>query len=69
MRLPRHGLLGLSLAGGLLAGCGQTTVSTTSATAPAAGTVELTQVTYQGLDAAVKEQRGKVVAIDVWFLG
>jgi ABC-type glycerol-3-phosphate transport system substrate-binding protein len=69
MRLPRRGLLGLALAGGLLAGCGQTTVSTTSATTAPAGTVELTQVTYQGLDAAVKEQRGKVVLIDVWFLG
>ena len=70
MRLHRGGLLGLVLAGGLLAGCGRTTVSTAPAVAPAAGgAVEVTQVTYQGLDAAVEEQKGKVVAIDVWFLG
>ena len=29
--------------------------------------VELKQVTYAELDAKVKEQKGKVVVIDVWF--
>ena len=32
-------------------------------------TVELKQVTYAELDAKVKEQKGKVVVIDVWFRG
>ena len=48
---------------GLLAGCG----GPTTTTAPVAG-VGLADITYAGLDAAVKEQKGKVVLIDVWFL-
>ncbi|MGL6095070.1 MAG: TlpA family protein disulfide reductase [Fimbriiglobus sp.] len=31
--------------------------------------VELTEVSVAGLDAAVRENRGKVVLLDVWFLG
>ena len=49
-----------------LAGCGDTTQPTR---VPAVAGVELTEVTYQGLDAAMKEQRGKVVMVDVWFYG
>ncbi|OWK38503.1 TlpA family protein disulfide reductase [Fimbriiglobus ruber] len=40
-----------------------------AAPAATAETVELKEVTFAGLDAAVKEHKGKVVAIDVWFLG
>ena len=31
--------------------------------------VELLTITYAGLNAAVAEQKGKVVLIDVWFRG
>lgn len=31
--------------------------------------IELTEITVAGLDAAIKENKGKVVIIDVWFLG
>jgi hypothetical protein len=68
MRLtPRRiaALPALALASGLFAGCGRAPVATAP---PAEGPVELAEVTYKGLDAAVKEQKGKVVLIDVWFL-
>lgn len=59
MRITRRGFF--PLAAGLLAGCGSTS------NAPD-GPVELTPITYAGLDAAVKEQKGKVVLIEMWFL-
>jgi hypothetical protein len=51
-----------------LAGCGQRSATTVSQ-APAADKVELTEATYAGFDQAVKEQKGKVVMIDIWSLG
>jgi hypothetical protein len=33
---------------------------------PAGRTVELTEVRYAALDAALREQRGKVVVVDFW---
>lgn len=40
-----------------------------TAKAPATTPVELTEITYAGLEAAVKEQLGQVIVIDVWFRG
>jgi hypothetical protein len=60
MRITRRGFF--PAAAGLLAGCGSK-----SGNAPG-GPVELTPITYAGLDAAVKEQAGKVVLIEMWFL-
>ena len=67
MRLDKQSWLTLPfMAGlfafGLLACNGQVPLSKDS-------TVELKQVTYAELDAKVKEQKGKVVVIDVWFRG
>jgi hypothetical protein len=61
-RFGRLSPLGLAL---LFAGCGA------KSGGPAAGGegVDVIEVTYQGLDAAVKEQVGKVVVIDVWYRG
>jgi hypothetical protein len=72
MRLTRRGLVALpaaalALAGWTITSCGPTAGPQPQVSTPAASRVELTEVTYQGLDAAVKEQTGKVVLIDVWF--
>lgn len=50
-----------------LVGCGQRSATVTQT--PADGKVELTEATYAGFDQAVKEQKGKVVMIDIWSLG
>ena len=60
MRITRRSFF--PVAAGLLAGCG-------SRSSAPDGPVELTPITYAGLDAAVKEQKGKVVLIEMWFLG
>ena len=65
MRLTRRGWLAATA--GLLAGCGSTT--TAPAPVPTARTVELTPVSARGLDQALAELKGKVVLVDVWFLG
>jgi hypothetical protein len=68
MRHARWILLPAALAAVVgLAGCGQR--SATVSQAPAADKVELTEATYAGFDQAVKEQKGKVVMIDIWSLG
>lgn len=61
MRITRRGFF--PAAGLLVAGC-----SSKSGTAQD-GPIEITPITYAGLDAAVKEQKGKVVLIEMWFLG
>ncbi len=58
----------LAVSAWLLAGCGKQSPGSAAVT-QTDRPVEMTEVTYQGLDAAMKEQRGKVVMIDVWFYG
>ena len=69
--MTRRLLAGLVLAA-VLPGCTPTTGVTTppTATAPApADAVTLREVTVEGFQKALAEQKGKVVLIDVWFLG
>ncbi len=47
-------------------GCG---AATTNAPAKAVPGVELTEIAVAGLDQVIAEQKGKVVYVDVWFLG
>jgi len=61
----RGSLIGTILLAGFLIGCGQRPLNSTT-TAPG---VELTEVTTSGFDAILAEQKGKVVYVDVWFLG
>lgn len=70
MRHARWILLPAALAAVVgLAGCGQRSATTVSQAPAADGKVELTEATYAGFDQAVKEQKGKVVMIDIWSLG
>jgi hypothetical protein len=48
--------------------CGPTATTKPNQAGPA-NSVELVTVTLAGLNAAVAEQKGKVVLIDVWFRG
>ena len=61
MRITRRGFF--PIAAGLLAGCSSRSGNTSD------GPIELTPITYAGLDAAVQEQKGKVVILEMWFLG
>ena len=49
-------------------GCGGPQPEPTARVASAAG-VTLSEVSVAGLEAAIAEQKGKVVLLDVWFLG
>jgi thiol-disulfide isomerase/thioredoxin len=72
---PRRLLSAFCLAA--VVGCGTSfsTKSPPSGRAPATtartltGPVEVAEVTSAGLDQAIQEQHGKVVLLDVWFLG
>ncbi len=69
--MTRRLLAGLALAAAL-PGCTPTTSVSAPppATAPApAEAVTLREVTVEGFQKALAEQKGKVVLIDVWFLG
>jgi hypothetical protein len=48
-------------------GCGDRPAAVPAA--PPSGPVELTPVTVAGFDAAVADRKGKVIYVDVWFLG
>ncbi len=47
------------------AGCGSPATTTPAAVVPA-GPVEISEVRFDGLEAAVKERKGKVVLVDFW---
>jgi hypothetical protein len=66
MRITRRAWL--TATAGLVAGCGQTPTKPTNP-GPAPRGVELTAVSTRGFDAALAEMQGKVVLVDVWFLG
>lgn len=62
----RRGILPLLAV--LAAGCGGNTSGPTPVDKPV-GTIDLEQVTVAELDQAIASHKGKVVLIDVWFLG
>ena len=69
--MTRRLLAGLALAAAL-PGCSPSTGVATPPTATAPAPVEavtLREVTVEGFQKALAEQKGKVVLIDVWFLG
>lgn len=49
-------------------GCTTQTAPLATPPATATPTVQFTEITTAGLDQAIREQQGKVVLIDVWFL-